>query len=126
VGRTLTLGLPALPDLVSAMTTVEAGVVTGRPAFPTATTSPFSTAIVAGAAVTALLARLSTAILGRRRALLLLLLLLASEPLLLSEEQLAGDVDGVGRRRFLTVIDRLEPPYHLLNGQGREVQESLH
>jgi hypothetical protein len=42
----------------------------------------------------------------------LLLLLLAS--------------DGVGGRCFVAVIHRLEPTGHLLEGQGREVQESLH
>jgi hypothetical protein len=119
-------GLPAPLGPVSVTTTVEAGVVTGRLAFPAATTSPFCTAAVVGAAVTTLLARLSMMILGRRRALLLLFLLLESEPLLLSEEHLVVDGDGVGRRCFLTVIDRLEPSCHLLNGQGQEVQESLH
>jgi hypothetical protein len=99
------------------MTTVEAGVVTGRLAFPATTTSPFPT-IAAGATVTALLARLSVTILARRRALLLLLLLLASEPLLLGEEQLAIGRDEVGRRRFLVVVHRLELPCHFLDGQG--------
>jgi hypothetical protein len=42
-------------------TTVEAGVITGCLAFPTTTTSPFSTA---GAAIIALLAWLSVMILG--------------------------------------------------------------
>jgi hypothetical protein len=69
---------------VSVTTIVEAGVVMGHLAFPVATTSPFSIAAAVGATVTALLVRLSAAILGRRRTLLLLLL--ASEPLLLGEE----------------------------------------
>jgi hypothetical protein len=77
--------------------------------FPTATTSPFSTAT--GAAVTTLLVRLSATILGGRQARLFLLLLLG-------EEHLVVDGDRVGRRHFLTVVHRLEPPCHLLDGQG--------
>jgi hypothetical protein len=66
-------------------TTIEAGVVMGRLVHPTATTSSFSIAVTASAAINTLLARLLVVILGRRRALLLLLLL-ASESLLLVEE----------------------------------------
>jgi hypothetical protein len=125
VGCSPTLGLASILGPVVATTIVEAGVIMGHLAFPTATTSPLCTTAVIGAIVTALLVLLSVMILGQRRTLLLLFLLLASQPLLLGEEQLAIDKDEVGRWCFHTVVHSLEPPHHLLNGQGRGVQEIL-
>jgi hypothetical protein len=49
-----------------------------------------------------------------------------SEPLLLGEENLTIAGDGVGGWCFVAVVHRLEPTGHLLDGQGQEVQESLH
>jgi hypothetical protein len=124
----------SVPGPVAGAVVVEAEVIAIRPAFVVCTSCPVRlrpTAASSSSAVvvTARLVLLATA--GTPTSILgwpgtfLLLLLVESPPLVGGVQQLAADSGGVRFWRLLSVLDRLEPPGDVLDGELLIIQQHL-
>jgi hypothetical protein len=128
---TITPGMGTVPGPVAGAVAVEVEVVAICPALAVCTSCPVrlrptaasSSSAVAFAARLVLLAAAGTptTILGWPGTFLLV----EGPPLLGGVQQLAADNGGVGFRCLLSVLDRLEPPGDVLDGELLKIQQRL-
>jgi hypothetical protein len=120
---TITPGMRAVPGPVASVVVVETVVVAIRPALAVRTSS-YTAVAVAARLILLAAAGTPTTILGWPGTFLLLLLV-EGPPLLGSVQQLAADSGGVGFRRLLSVLDRLELPGDILDGELLKISIEL-